>query len=350
MNRILSKSWYVLVSLIVLAMLALGHTVTAGELEEAAKKEGKLRMVGFPSMKPLAKAFEKKYGIKVEGIFVGAPPILRKVSQESDAGIFAIDVFTSSPGPIGSTLNKWALPYKPAGFEKVSDVMKTLPADWHQVPLFKHVVGVIYNKEMISHDQAPKSIYDLLKPEFKGKIISRTPWLGSNLSVHILSYYTWFGKDMNKWSDFYSRLKENIGRYEPKFPALHFSVGLKEFPLGIFTLPFTSTLWGRSYRGLTYSSFKEGGIWWPNMAVIHKKAPHPNAAKLFVTFLVSDEGQRLFSKGGLIPANADIHPKDELNKALKGIKLFNGNLQSIYAREIMENQSQWKKRIQKLYQ
>ena len=39
MNRILSKSCYVLVSLIVLVMLALGHTVTAGELEEAAKKE-----------------------------------------------------------------------------------------------------------------------------------------------------------------------------------------------------------------------------------------------------------------------------------------------------------------------
>ena len=60
MNRILSKSGHVLVFLIVLAMLGLGHTVTAGELEEAAKKEGKLRIVAFPSFKGIAQAFQKK--------------------------------------------------------------------------------------------------------------------------------------------------------------------------------------------------------------------------------------------------------------------------------------------------
>ena len=85
------------------------------------------------------------------------------------------------------------------------------------------------------------------------------------------------------------------------------------------------------------------------MAVIHKKAPHPNAAKLFVNFLVSDEGQRLFSKGGVIPANDAIPPKDEIKEALEGVKLFNDDLQSIMVREIQERQDEWKARIQKIY-
>ena len=328
---------------------ALAQTGKTSELEQAAKREGKLRIVVFPSLTPLAEAFEKKYAIKVEGIYVGDPDILRKVSTESDAGVFEVDVFATSTGPTGSKLNKWALSYSPAGYEKVAKVKEALPADWNQMPLFNHVVGVIYNKELVPAKQVPKSIYDLLKPEFKGKIISRTPWLGSNYLTHILSYFTWFNEDMNKWTDYWTRFKVNVGRYESGFPALHFAVGLKEFPLGVFTLPYTATLWGPSYPGLAYSSFKEGGIWWPNMAVIHKNAPHPNAAKLFVNFLIGPEGQKMFAEGGNIPANRDVAAKAELKQALEGIKLFNGQLQSILVREDVEKGEEWRKRIQKIF-
>ncbi len=330
--------------------IAFAQTSKGYELEQAAKREGKLRVVVFPSLTPLAEAFEKKYGIKVEGFYVGDPDILRRVSTESDAAVFEIDVFGTSTGPTGSMLNKWALSYTPTGYEKVAKVKEALPADWNQIPLFNHVVGVIYNKELLPSNQVPKSIYDLLKPEFKGKIISRTPWLGSNYLTHILSYFTWFNQDMNKWTDYWTRFKVNVGRYESGFPALHFAVGLKEFPLGVFTLPYAATLWGPSYPGLAYSTFKEGGIWWPNMAVIHKNAPHPNAAKLFVNFLIGLEGQKMFAEGGNIPANSGVPAKAELKQALEGIKLFNGQLQSILVREDVEKGEEWRKRIQKIFQ
>lgn len=325
-------------------------TAQATGLLQAAKKEGRLRMVVYPSIRPSAEAFEKKYGIKVEGTFVGDPDILRKVSTESQAGIFATDVFTTSTGPSGSHLNKWTMPYIPAGYEKVADVKKALPADWNQIPMFNHVVGVLYNKDLVPPKQVPTSIHDLLKPEFKGKIISRTPWLGSNYIVHILSYFTWFGKDMNKWQDYWSRFKGNVGRYEAAFPTMHFAVGLKEFSMAVFTLTYTSSLWGGTYPGIAFSTFKEGGIWWPNMAAIHKNAPHPNAAKLFVDFLVSEEGQKLFADGGNLPANKDVPAKPEIKEALKGIKLFNGNLQPTLVTELEEREDEWKARIQKIFQ
>lgn len=333
---------------LVLTLFIPRQRARADELEQAAKKEGELRIVVYPSLKPLGEAFQKKYGIKVEGMYVGEPPIVRKVSQESDAGIFAVDIFTTSTGPAGSTLNKWALAYNPAGFDKVSDLKKTLPADWNQIPLFNNVVGVVYNSELLPHNQAPKSIYDLLKPEFKGKIISRTPWLGSNFLTEILSYDAWFGRDMKKWEDYWRRFKQNVGRYEPEFPTIHTAVGLKEFSLGVFTLSWTSTLYGRSYPALAFSTFKEGGIWWPNMAAIHTKAPHPNAAKLFVNFLVSEEGQKYFVDGGMIPARKDMPVKAELKQALEGIKL-NNNLQNILIKELDEKEAEWKARVQKIF-
>ena len=321
---------------------------SSAELLAAAKKEGKLRVIIFSSYKKAAEVFEKKYGIRVEGAYVGAPDILRKVSQETQAGIFAIDVFATSPGPL-SGLNDWTMPYKPAGFEKVAHVMKTLPKEWNQVPLFNHVVGASYNKKLVPPEKAPRSIQDLLKPEYKGRIISRTPWLGSNYLVHIASFYSWFGENEEKWTDYWTKFKANVGRYEPKWGQLHAAVGLKEFSLGIFTLPYTPFTFGRSYPDLGYSTFREPAIWWPNMAAIHKNAPHPNAAKLFVDFLVSAEGQNIFRDEGLLPADKNVAARDSLQKELMGVKLFDPAPQ-IIAREVSQNGEKWKARIQKLYQ
>ncbi len=306
-------------------------------------------MVVYPSIQPMAEAFERKYGIKVEGTYVGDPDILRKVSTESQAGIFATDIFTTSTGPTGSQLNKWAMPYNPAGFEKIAEVKKAIPADWNQIPMFSHVVGVLYHKDLLPSNLVPRSIHDLLKPELKGKIISRTPWLGSNYLVHILSHSTWFGGDAKKWENYYTRLRDQIATYEASFPKLHFSVGLKEYSLAIYTLTYTSSLWGGTYPGIAFSTFKEGGIWWPNMVAIHKNTSHPNAAKLFVDFLISEEGQRLFAENGNLPANKDVTPKPEIREALKGIKLLNGNLQSLLVSEQEQRGEEWRAKIQKIY-
>lgn len=321
---------------------------SSADLIAAAKKEGKLRVIIFSSYKKAAQTFEKKYGIRVEGTYVGAPDILRKVSQETQAGIHAIDVFATSPGPL-SGLNHWTQPYKPAGYERVAHVMEPLPKDWNQVPLFNHVVGASYNKSLVPPDKAPRSIQDLLKPEYKGKIISRTPWLGSNYLVHIASFYSWFGENEEKWADYWTKFKANVARYEPKWGQLHAAVGLKEFSLGIFTLPYTPYTFGRSYPDLGYSTFREPAIWWPNMAAIHKNAPHPNAAKLFVDFLVSTEGQHVFRDEGLLVADKTVAPLDALKKELTGVKLFDPSPQ-IIAREVSQNGDKWKARIQKLYQ
>ena len=321
---------------------------SSAELIAAAKKEGKLRLITFSSFRKAAESFQKKYGITVEGTYVGAPGVLRKVSQESQAGIFAIDMFGASPGPL-SGLNHLTQSYKPAGYEKVAHHMEALPKDWNLVPIFIHVVGASYNKELIPPEQAPRSIQELIKPKYKGKIISRTPWLGSNYLVHIASLQAWFGGNEEKWANFWKAFKVNVGRYEPKWGPLHQAVGLKEFPLGIFTLPYTPFTFGRSYPGLGYSTFREPAIWWPNMLAIHGKAPHPNAAKLFMEFCISAEGQKHFVAEGLIPADSSMKPRGSLIEELKGVKFF-AKAPEIIAHEVSNNKDAWTKRIQALYQ
>lgn len=346
MRKLMRHASVFLVSVVYLACFS-NALAASDDLVAAAKKEGTLRIIVFPSLKNAANAFEKQYGIKVEGTYVGAPPILRKVSQESEAGIFAVDAFTTSP-QLGGKLNKWTMPYKPAGYDAVADAKASLPDEWNQIPILTHVIGVSYNKDVVTPEKVPRSIYDLLKPEYKGKIISRTPWLGSNFSVHVVSYYSWFGGDEEKWTGYWSKLKNNVGRYEPKFPTLHAAVGLKEYPLGIFTLPYTPFTFGRSYPGLAYATFRESAIWWPNLLAIHKNAPHPNAAKLFVDFMVSAEGQKLLIAEGLLPANKNMKPVESLRKELEGVKLF-ADAPETMATEVSEHGDKWREKIQKIY-
>src|SRR5262249_37591446 len=66
-------------------------------------------------------------------------------------------------------------------------------------------------------------------------------------------------------------------------------------------------------------SVARGGVWprdgvpqEPGTAGILKRAPHPNAARLFLDFLLSREGQTLYVKEmGWASARADVPPPDD---------------------------------------
>ena len=47
-----------------------------------------------------------------------------------------------------------------------------------------------------------------------------------------------------------------------------------------------------------------------SVAGLTRGAPHPNAGKLMVDFLTSDEGQKLFRDSDYIPAAPDVPPRD----------------------------------------
>ena len=148
-------------------------------------------------------------------------------------------------------------------------------------------------------------------PSTRARSSSRVPWLGSNNLVHMISYWAWFGGSEEKWADYWSKFKVNVGRFEPKWGQLHQAVGLKEYPLGIFTLPYTQFAFGRSYGNkLGYAPIKkEPAIWFPNLVTVHKNAPHPNAAKLFVEYAISPEGQQAFIDEGNVPAAKGLKPR-----------------------------------------
>ena len=59
--------------------------------------------------------------------------------------------------------------------------------------------------------------------------------------------------------------------------------------------------------------------WWPDTGACAKNAPHPNAARIFIDYVLSEEGQRLLAQLGRTVVRPGIEIKHP--RLVKGVKL-----------------------------
>ena len=82
-----------------------------------------------------------------------------------------------------------------------------------------------------------------------------------------------------------------------------------QYPLALMTFNYHSVIsadQGAPVRWLPM----QPAIQIPNPAGLVRNSPHPNAGKLLLEYLVSEEGQRVFRDANYIPANPAVPPKD----------------------------------------
>ena len=155
--------------------LATGLSYSAEtKLAEPGKKGGKVVLYTMMNAKDndvLTRSFEKKYpGIVVEGYRAGPEALVNKILTEARAGAFRADLIFGG----GSELqifkkNGLLVPY-------VSSETKGIPEDFRDPAGFWTTVHLLemttaYNTKQIRPGDAPRTYEDLLKPEFKGKLV-----------------------------------------------------------------------------------------------------------------------------------------------------------------------------------
>ena len=145
-------------------------TFDAGALYEKAKAEKEVNIYSYSSrVHAFGKTFEKQYpGIKVNGFDMDSAEIVTKVLAEQKAGNHVADViFLKDPSSVHEELLKkgYVVTYVPP------DLKPVLPERF-QKPFLTHHLSLdvlVYNTEV--HKQSPvKSLWDLTKPEWKGKV------------------------------------------------------------------------------------------------------------------------------------------------------------------------------------
>ncbi|MGL4766574.1 MAG: ABC transporter substrate-binding protein [Formosimonas sp.] len=308
-------------------------------LVAAAQKEGELTVIALAhdwvNYGEIIATFSKKYGIKVN-----------ELNPDGSSGeeLEAIRANKDNKGPqapdvidvglsFGPQAKKDGLlqPYKVSTWDTIPAELKDPDGFWYGD--YYGVLAFEVNKNLIK--DAPKDWADLLKPEYKGKVaLAGDPRTASQAIMSVASAALANGGSFDNIApgvQFFDKLNK-AGNFVPII-AVPGTVASGETPITI--------RW--DYNALSNRDKSAGnpdvGVVIPQNGVvagvyaqaISAYAPHPNAAKLWMEFLYSDEGQLLWLKGyghpvrfadlnkrGKVPADlaAKLPPAEAYQKAL----------------------------------
>ncbi|MBI4526909.1 MAG: extracellular solute-binding protein [Deltaproteobacteria bacterium] len=318
------------------AVPARGQSAHEAKLIAGAKKEGRLvwyTAMAIDTAKPLVDAFEKKNPfVKVDYIRVGTAQMINRVINETLAGKWAFDVVTVLGMDALVKRNIFA-PYMSPEREAFVDEFKDSKGLWTGV--YHNNVVLAYNTKLVAEKEAPKDYPDLLNAKWKGKI-------GMDERD-----YTWYGTLAKVWGrEKVDRYMKQLAQLEPQFRRGHALiaqlVAAGELPLG----------WVYSFR---VETMKQDGapLEWVdtfNPIVVEvggiglsAKANNTNAARLFIDFVLSKEGQRVVRGGQRNPRNPsrkDVEPPiarmDQSRLKLKAVPGEVENNLEQYAKEYRE--------------
>src|SRR4249919_1694740 len=148
------------------------------KLIEAAKKDGKLIVYGTMQsdiFELLQKSFQKKTGVAIDYWRTSATKVMERALTEARAGKALFDLVMSTEDTQRIMLKEGIL----AKYE--SPMAKDFPKEAIDPQLGprarNHIVGVMYNKSVIKPADAPKTLEDLVKQQFRGKLVMADPTL-----------------------------------------------------------------------------------------------------------------------------------------------------------------------------
>jgi iron(III) transport system substrate-binding protein len=291
---------------VVAALVCAGTARAADKVDlAAAKKEGKVSWYTSTPIKTaqaIADLFEKDTGVHVELFRSGGSAILRRFMQEHSSGLNAADVMTTSDPANSNKLATQGVfaPFKPDNFDKVPDVAKDPNGAWVAQRLNMLVIYVRTDK--VDKADYPATWTDVLAPKYKGKLTMTDPSFTSLQLMAVSTLSKKFG-----WS-YYEKLKANgIMIVQSNQQALD-TVKSGERAIALGALDSYAAAARKQGHPIQSIYPTDGTFIIPSPTAIIKGAPHPNAAKLFANFMLSEAAQKLFPVGGGYAARVDIEP------------------------------------------
>ena len=274
------------------------------QVVDAAKKEGKLVIytatLGSPYHKTVVKAFEDKYGIRVDMLEARASEVRERVRIEQAAGRFVGDIHHN-----GSTTT-WLMMrdgnLQPHGaIPNARNIVPPFEADDIRIPAEVISYSVMINRNLVKSADEPKSWKDLLDPRWAGKILSDDYRALGGGAVFFVVMYNTFGKE------FHEKLAAQKPVFARDIANSERRVARGEFPIYI---PFSL----QDYNQLKSLPIKpivpaEGRPYVRFDLTTLKNAPHPNAARVFMNFYLKPAQQLVFANAGYNPVVKDVVEK-----------------------------------------
>ena len=325
-RRLLSLS-----TAMVIASSAVAVADPSAELIDAAKKEGALTTVALPHS-------WCGYGDVIAG-FKAKYPEIQVNELNPDAGsadeVEAIKANKDNKGPqapdvvdvglaFGPQMKADGLlqPYKVSTWDEIPDTVKDAEGYWYGD--YYGVLSFIVNKDLVK--ETPADWADLLKPDYAGQVaLAGDPRASNQAILGVLAAGLHKGAKAGEESgkaglEYFAELNK-AGNFVPVI-AKAGTIAQGATPIAI-AWDYNVLAWRDELAGNPPVDIvvpKTGVLAGVYVQGISAYAPHPNAAKLWMEYLYSDEGQNLWLKGYCHPARftamskAGKVPQDLLDK------------------------------------
>ncbi|HXE68416.1 MAG TPA: extracellular solute-binding protein [Hyphomicrobiaceae bacterium] len=265
------------------------QTFGPAELIEAAKKEGALVLytANVAEVEQVViNAFNKRFPfVKVELLRAPGGQLITRVKTEAAAGKLRADVLDHSDRALLAGMEELFQDYTPPNAADYLPEAQASPKLWPRITL---VWSIAYNTALVKNP--PKSWMDLTKPEYGNKQIGQvfapsggTTWTRSMFERQVLGEDYW---------------KKQAATQPVLFPSnAPLSDALVRGEVVIAPLLY-NTIYPKKKDGAPIEIFfpPEGAPVTPFAAGIPKTAANPNAARLFLNWCLSEEGQAFMIK------------------------------------------------------
>jgi putative spermidine/putrescine transport system substrate-binding protein len=284
-----------------------GGAMSMDDLVKAAQAEGQLTVIALPhdwcDYGDMISQFKAKYNIQINELNPNGSSgqeIEAIKANKDNKGPQAPDVIDVGLGFGPSAKADGVIqPYKVATWDTIPDSAKDPEGYWYGD--YYGVMAFEVNADVVK--DPPQDWPDLLKPEYKGQVaLSGDPRAAAQAvqAVFAAGLSTTNG-DINKAGqaglDFFAKLNQ-AGNFVPVV-AKTAQVARGETPINL-TWDYLSLADADTLKGnpkITTVVPKTGVVAGIYVQAISAYAPHPNAAKLWMEYLYSDEGQLTWLKG-----------------------------------------------------
>ncbi len=290
-----------------LAAWAAAASAVDQALVDAARKEGEVSwyssLVVNQASRPIATAFEKEYpGIKVRLTSGTANDLLLKIMAEGQANSVRSDV-SHGGSAFGVLLGAGLVEkYVPVESKRYPDQYKDRSGfgTGHYISFLVPAI----NTDLVKEKDEPKTWNDLLDPKWIGKMAWTQQMTQGGPPGFIGATLSAMGPE--KGMDYLRKLsKQKIVNVPANQRVVLDQVIAGQYPLALSTFSHHSELSLKKGAPVKWLKFEYvTGTVDPIFMV--KNAPHPNAAKLFIEFVLSRKGQEIIRDADYIPADPGV--------------------------------------------
>lgn len=264
-------------------------------------------------------------GIRVELERTGAERILQRITQEYGSGIYAADVVESSDTGMFLDWSKrgWLAAFLP-------DSVRAWPVEERDpAGRFASVRAslsiIAYNTKQVKPEDAPRSFADLLQPKWRMRMVKAHPSYSG--SIYTATYAT---VQALGWEYMEKLAKQRVMQVQSATePPKKVALGERSVAVDGAEYVFLDMIDRGSPMQPVYAT--EGSPIFSGLASVMERAAHPNAARVFMTYLFSRECQQIMSDvGSLRSFHPDVRDKPG-RTPLADIKLLRSTAEELSA-------------------